>query len=200
VRAQQLPAHPVDAARALLGAHLIANGVEVRIAETEAYGGVGEDPASHAHRGQTARNASMFGPAGLCYIYFTYGMHYCANVVVGETGVAGAVLLRAGEVVGGVDIARGRRGSQVRDRDLARGPARLCVALGIERVDDGADLLSGEGIRLVEGQPVAAERIASGPRVGVRHAAQRQWRFWLSGDPHVSQYRAAAPLGGGSGS
>jgi DNA-3-methyladenine glycosylase len=200
VSAAQLPADPVNAARALLGAHLTANGVEIRIVETEAYGGVGEDPASHAHRGQTARNASMFGPAGLLYIYFTYGMHHCANVVVGAPGSAGAVLLRAGEVVAGADRARSRRGPRASDWELARGPARLCLALGIDLSNDGTNLLSDAGVRLVMREPLAANLMGVGPRVGVRQAADRPWRFWIAGDPHVSQYRPAARRGEGSSS
>ena len=145
-----------------------------------------DDPGSHAHNGMTPRNAVMFGPAGHLYVYFTYGMHFCCNVVVGDEGTAAAVLLRAGEIVEGVELARARRGSS--DRDLARGPARLCQALGLDRAHDGADLAQGP-VTLAPGEPVTAVR--TGPRVGLRLAADRPWRFWIDGDPTVSAYRPA---------
>jgi DNA-3-methyladenine glycosylase len=126
----------------------------------------------------------MWGEAGHAYVYFVYGMHFCANLVTGPEGDPGAVLLRAGEVVTGHDVARERRGASS-DRDLARGPARLCRALGID--------LSHNGTRpdLVAGEPVA--EVSTGPRVGLRHAADRPWRFWITDDPTVSTYRPAAP-------
>jgi len=184
-----LLAGPVlEVAPRLLGAELRHGEVAVRLTEVEAYDGA-DDPGSHAYRGRTARNTVMFGPAGHLYVYFTYGMHHCCNVVTGTEGVAGAVLLRAGEVVDGLELARARRGS--RDRDLARGPARLCRALGIDRAHDGADL-GTPPLTLRPGAPVASyER---GPRVGLRGAADRPWRFWLPGEPSVSSYRPAAPL------
>ncbi|RIJ53564.1 DNA-3-methyladenine glycosylase, partial [Clavibacter phaseoli] len=134
----------VEVAPALLGALLSRDSeegrVSVRLTEVEAYRGVGEDPGSHAFRGRRARNATMFGPPGRLYAYFTYGMHTCANVVCGPEGTSAGVLLRAGEIVEGIDLARSRRGAAVRDRDLARGPARLAVALGVPLSDDGAPL------------------------------------------------------------
>src|SRR6185437_14611330 len=136
-----LLAGPVDrAARGLLGCLLTAGGVTVRLTEVEAYAGTGDDPASHAHRGRTRRNAIMFGPAGYTYVYFTYGMHWCMNVVCGVEGAASAVLLRAGSIVDGVEVARQRRPAARRDADLARGPARLCSALGIDGSNYGAYL------------------------------------------------------------
>ncbi|MER7275888.1 DNA-3-methyladenine glycosylase [Dactylosporangium sp. NPDC000244] len=183
-------AGPVEqAARALLGCRLTAGGVTVRLTEVEAYSGTGEDPASHAHRGRTPRNAIMFGPAGYAYVYFTYGMHYCMNVVTGTEGTASAVLLRAGEVVAGVDAARGRRPAARTDADLARGPARLCSALAIGRDFYGTYLLDGP--LSAPAAPVGA--ISAGPRVGVTGAHDVPWRFWLTGDPTVSEYRRHVP-------
>ncbi|GIF71377.1 putative 3-methyladenine DNA glycosylase [Asanoa siamensis] len=185
-------AGPVDvAARSLLGCVLTAGGVSVRLTEVEAYAGTGEDPASHAHRGRTERNAIMFGPAGFSYVYFTYGMHWCMNVVTGTPGIASAVLLRAGEVVSGLDAARARRPAVKRDLDLARGPARLCSALGIDRSGYGLDLLSPSSpVRLTWGTTSPpADAISAGPRVGVTGAHDLEWRFWITGDPTVSTYR-----------
>ena len=187
---------PADrAARALLGCALSAGGVTVRLTEVEAYAGTGADPASHAHRGRTARNAVMFGPAGFAYVYFTYGMHWCMNVVTGPEGTASAVLLRAGEVVSGLDVARARRPAIRRDVDLARGPARLCATLGIDRDTYGVDLLDDAGpVRLAPpAQPVARAAVATGPRVGVTGALDLPWRFWIAGDPTVSAYRRHVP-------
>jgi DNA-3-methyladenine glycosylase len=186
-----LPTDPVGAARRLLGGRLTVDAVTVRIVETEAYGGVGEDPGSHAYAGRTPRNATMFGPPGRLYVYFTYGMHHCVNVVVGAEGSASAVLLRAAEVVEGHAVVRDRRGTAVSERDWARGPARLCCALALSRADDGRDLMTDPSLRLDLGPAQPEEVIASGPRVGLRQAADRPWRFWLVGDPHVSPYRAA---------
>ena len=176
----------------LLGAvltHRTSDGtVAVRLTEVEAYDGP-NDPGSHAHNGRTRRNQVMFGPPGHLYVYFTYGMHHCANVVCGPEGIASAVLLRAGEVVDGVELARSRRGSSP-DRDLARGPARLCQALGLDLTHNGLDLTTGS---LVLQAPVEASDISTGPRVGLRQAPDRPWRFWLTGEPTVSRYVAAKP-------
>lgn len=174
---------PLEVAPRLLNAVLRHGGVGVRITEVEAYAGAA-DPGSHAFRGQTARNSVMFGPPGRLYVYFTYGMHHCVNLVTGADGDPGAVLIRAGEVVEGIDVARERRGSSS-DRDLARGPARLCQALGLTLSDNGipADLEPGP----------RAQRVETGPRVGLRHAADLPWRFWISGEPTVSRYVAAKP-------
>ncbi|QIX27540.1 DNA-3-methyladenine glycosylase [Nocardioides sp. JQ2195] len=181
---------PLEVAPLLLGAVLRHGDVALRITEVEAYDGA-HDPGSHAYRGRTRRNEVMFGPAGHLYCYFTYGMHVCCNVVCREDGTAGAVLLRAGEVVEGIGTARSRRpGSS--DRDLARGPARLCRAMGIALDADGTDLSTGP-ITLRLDDPVAPEAISSGPRVGLRAAPDWPWRFWLTGDPTVSTYRPHKP-------
>lgn len=181
----------VPAARGLLGCRVHAGGVTVRLTELEAYAGLGTDPASHAHRGRTPRNAVMFGPPGHLYVYFTYGMHWCANVVCGPEGEASAVLLRAGEVVGGLAAARARRGAARSDRELARGPARLTQALGIDRAANGGYLLDGSGpVRLAPpAVDVDSARIRSGPRVGVAGGHDTPWRFWLADEPTVSAYR-----------
>ena len=176
-----------EVAPLLLNAVLRHGEVAVRLTEVEAYAGPA-DPGSHAFRGQTARNEVMFGPPGHLYCYFTYGMHVCANAVAGPVGTPGGILLRAGEVVDGVELARSRRpGSS--DRDLARGPARLCRALAIELSHDGTDLRTGE-ITLEPGVP--PDRWEAGPRVGLRGAPDRPWRFWTHGERSVSAYRPAA--------
>ncbi|MEU5526644.1 DNA-3-methyladenine glycosylase [Micromonospora chersina] len=184
----------VPAARGLLGCRLGGHGVTVRITEVEAYAGTAGDPASHAHRGRTPRNAVMFGPAGHAYVYFTYGMHWCVNVVTGPDGEAAAVLLRAGEVVDGLDVARERRPAVRKDVDLARGPARLCAALGIDRSVYGVDLLGDGPVRLRPPLvPVPEAAVTAGPRVGVTGAHDVPWRFWIAGDPTVSAYRRHVP-------
>jgi DNA-3-methyladenine glycosylase len=186
-----LLAGPVlDVAPRLLGAtlrHVTDEGtVAVRLSEVEAYDGA-DDPGSHAYNGETPRNTVMFGPAGRLYVYFTYGMHHCCNVVVGPEGRSSAVLVRAGEVVEGLDVAQRRRPRST-VRDLARGPARLCEALGIDLSHTGTDLSHGP-LTLTMGQPPDDPR--TGPRVGLRLAADRPWRFWIDGDPTVSTYRPA---------
>jgi DNA-3-methyladenine glycosylase len=143
----------------------------------------------------------MYGPAGHLYLYFTYGMHWCANIVCGRPGVATAVLLRAGEVVSGAEVARGRRPAATSDRDLARGPARLASALGLGRDDNGADVTVTPGgagastYRVLRGAGPVPAAVRAGPRVGVSgaggDAAAFPWRFWLDGDPSVSAYRPA---------
>ena len=177
----------LDVAPRLLGAVLQHADVACRITEVEAYDGAG-DPGSHAFRGRTARTAVMFGPPGHLYVYFTYGMHYCCNVVCGPEGSASAVLLRAGEVVVGLDQARSRR-TPVKDRDLARGPANLCQALAIGADQNGHDL-TAPPLTLTPADEAATD-VRTGPRVGLRLAADRPWRFWLPGEPSVSAYRPA---------
>jgi DNA-3-methyladenine glycosylase len=184
---------PVDeVARDLLGCWVVTDRpdgrVAVRLTEVEAYSGEGSDPASHAHRGPTPRAAIMFGPPGRLYVYFSYGMHWCANVVVGPDGRGSAVLLRAGDVVVGEEPARGRRPAARLARDLARGPARLTQALAIGPDDKAADLLSpGSAVRVHRGDPPAA--ISAGPRVGISQATELPWRFWETGAPSVSAFR-----------
>jgi DNA-3-methyladenine glycosylase len=203
-------------------AHQTAAGlVGVELTEVEAYAGE-SDPASHAYRGQTPRTAVMFGPPGHAYVYFTYGMHFCVNVVCRPAGSASAVLLRAGRVVAGEQPARlarvprpARRAAAdglpgpaapapqaaaasaraVPFRDLARGPARLCQALGITRVLDGADLGDpASPLRLYapspSHRPPWPRSVSAGPRVGISTATEVPWRFWVTDDPTVSPYRA----------
>ena len=160
----------------------------VRLTEVEAY--LGEvDPGSHAFRGVTPRTRTMFGEPGRFYVYFSYGMHVCANVVCSPPGVASAVLLRAGEVVDGLELARSRRPTSRVDADLAQGPARLTKALGIELGDDAAPLDAAPfALRL----PGETSPFVAGPRVGVSGAGGTDafpLRFWISGDPTVSAYR-----------
>jgi len=212
--------------------------VAVALTEVEAYEGLA-DPASHAYRGRTGRNAVMFGEPGHAYVYFTYGMHFCVNLVCRPEGTASAVLLRAGRVIEGIPLAATRRAagcnggghraggprrssgpgpggpdgsgdsgrpagmgapgvvSPAVQRELARGPARLCQALGIDRGQDGADVCDpGSPLRIRPapqagpGKPVPD--VSRGPRVGISAAADRPWRFWLTGDPTVSAYRPYA--------
>ena len=183
----------LDVALGLLGCLIETDEVAVRLTEVEGYSGLGLDPASHAHRGPTPRTQVMFGPAGHAYVYFSYGMHWCLNVVTGPEGEAAAVLVRAGQVVRGLELARVRRPAARSDVDLARGPARLCAALGIDGTSSGLDLLeSSSAVRLVAADltpPMSLVR--SGHRVGVSEAATRPWRFWLDGEPSVSQYRTS---------
>ncbi|MGN9787636.1 DNA-3-methyladenine glycosylase [Nonomuraea sp. ZG12] len=220
------PSHEV--APELLGRVLVHGTVDglvaVRLTEVEAYGGAGEDPAAHTYRGRTPRNAVMFGPPGHLYVYFTYGMHFCANVVCLPEGHGSGVLMRAGEVIAGGSVARARRsgGKALADRDLARGPARLAVALGLLREHNGLDAIwegspqalggsldgspaDGHGrsraltglpvgsVVLLEGHPPEPGAIRSGPRTGVSTAKDVPWRFWVEGDPTVSPYKVHAP-------
>jgi DNA-3-methyladenine glycosylase len=164
--------------------------VSVRLTEVEAYAGP-LDPASHAYRGPTKRNAVMFGPPGHSYVYFTYGMHFCMNLVCLGEDTPAAVLLRAGEIVEGRALAMERR-PRSSLRDLARGPARLCEALGIGREQYGLDVCDPSSpLRVLSGSPAPAFR--TGPRTGVTSAKDVPWRFWIDGDPSVSAYRVHAP-------
>src|SRR5690606_2165165 len=154
--------------------------------EVEAYCGA-EDPAAHTYRGKTARNATMFGEAGHMYVYFTYGMHFCANAVCGDVGEGVGVLLRALEPVAGIEAMRAARPKARRDRDLASGPGRLAQALGIDRGFDGADLVAGDhGVRIAsDGMPPPAEPVA-GPRIGISQGREHPWRWHVPGHKHVS--------------
>lgn len=190
---EELAVEPVDLAHLLLGAVIETSTpegvVSARLVEVEAYRGE-DDPASHCYRGKTARNEVMWGPAGHLYVYFVYGMHFCANVVGREDGEAGAVLLRAAEITDGAALARVRRKAARRDTELARGPARLTSALGIGPQHNGADLVDPSSpVRLLTGEEIAPERIRSGPRVGVAAGHDTPWRFWIEGAPAVSAYR-----------
>jgi DNA-3-methyladenine glycosylase len=185
---------PVDVvARSLLGCWVVTDRpvgrVALRLTEVEAYSGDGMDPAAHSHRGPTPRAAIMFGPPGRLYVYFSYGVHWCANVVVGPEGRGQAVLLRAGEVVVGEDLARSRRPAARVARDLARGPARLTQALAIGPDDLDTDLLSpASTVRLHRGPAPSA--VSIGPRVGISQATDLPWRFWETDAPSVSVFRA----------
>ena len=187
-----------ETAQILLGWRLSANGVTVRLTEVEAYSGLGADPASHAHRGPTNRNAVMFGPAGFLYVYQIYGMHFCANIVCGPEGQAAAVLLRAGAVIDGLELARQRRPAARADRDLAAGPAKLMQVLALNRSANGTSLVDGTGPATLAPplDAVKPDEIAAGPRVGVTSAHDVPWRFWIAGDPTVSAYRRHVPRPG----
>ena len=184
---------PGEVARDLLGCTVSHAGVTVRLTEVEAYAGE-RDPGSHAYRGRTPRVEVMYGPPGRLYVYFTYGMHYCVNLSCLPDGTAAAVLLRAGEVVEGVDLARTRRPG-ARDRDLARGPARLTRALALGPEQRGLDTCAPGAPLVVRapGAPVDPARVVTGPRVGVSgpggDGTAYPWRFHLEGEASVSPYR-----------
>ncbi|WP_412475558.1 DNA-3-methyladenine glycosylase [Gordonia sp. LUNF6] len=177
------------AARSLLNRVLVGHGVSVRITEVEAYNGP-DDPASHAFT-RTPRSEIMYGPPNRLYVYQIH-THHCANVVTSPEGQGSAVLIRAGAVIDGVQAARDRRGG-VADHLLARGPGNLTRALGITKADLDTDLLDPVGVHLLPADPAsdptAGGHVIAGPRVGVRLAADRPWRFWIDGEPSVSAYR-----------
>jgi DNA-3-methyladenine glycosylase len=154
-----------------------------RIVECEAYRE--DDPASHSHRGRTARNGVMFGPPGHLYVYFTYGMHFCMNVVTEEVGTGSAVLLRAAEPLSGLEAMAAARGVD-EPRRLCSGPARLTQAFGVTREQDGVDLTRGGGLFVSAGDPVGAAAVWVGPRIGIRQATERPWRFFIRDSPFVS--------------
>jgi DNA-3-methyladenine glycosylase len=164
-----------------------------RIVEVEAYCGA-EDPAAHSFRGPTPRTATMFGDGGHLYVYFSYGMHWCANVVCGRSGEGWAVLLRAIEPVAGIGLMREARGRPERDRDIGRGPARLAQAFGIDRRFDGADLVAGtRGLRLVDDGTPPPDDPAVGPRIGISRAVAQPWRWHVRDNPNVSAARPRPP-------
>jgi DNA-3-methyladenine glycosylase len=198
VRSRVLPrsfyARPApEVARDLLGAHVESETpdgvVRVRLVETEAYAGE-FDPASHAWRGPTPRTRVMYGPPGHAYVYFSYGMHWALNVVCGAEGTASAVLLRAGEVVAGLDLARSRRRPGTPDARLSSGPANLAACLGLDGSWDGRTVTAARGpLRLRSAEPVADAHVRAGPRVGISRAVDTPWRFVVWPDVHVSRPR-----------
>jgi DNA-3-methyladenine glycosylase len=179
---------PRTVAKALLNKVLVHGERSGRIVEVEAYCGAA-DPGSHAFRGMTPRNATMFGPPGGLYVYFTYGMHWCANAVCGDEGEGVAVLLRALAPLDGVELMRAARGAAVRrDRDLASGPAKLCQALGIDGTFNGADLVSGDrGVTIVDDGVRPPRRPANSVRIGLTAGAEHPWRWYVAGDPNLSR-------------
>jgi DNA-3-methyladenine glycosylase len=209
IRRDDLAVDVPDAAVRLLGCTVEADTpdgtVAVRLVEVEAYRGA-DDPASHSFRGRTARNAVMFGQPGHLYVYFVYGMHFCANVSCLPDGEAGAVLLRAGELISDPAAAFARRPTARRAAELARGPARLAALLGLDRTHNGLDVTDPRSpVRVLAAPPVDPASIRTGPRVGVAAGHHTPWRFWLAGSPAVSQYRpgrgaGTAPETGGGGS
>ncbi|MBF6239803.1 DNA-3-methyladenine glycosylase [Nocardia otitidiscaviarum] len=195
VSAAELAVEPLSAARRLLGATLWSGPVALRLVEVEAYGsdpsGPWPDPAAHSYPGPTPRNTIMFGPAGMLYVYLSYGMHTCVNVTTGPDGTASAVLLRAGEITAGYEQARARRLAARTDAALARGPGNLGSALGISLDDYGTPLFDpASPIRLELGPELTDPSVLGvGPRVGVSVAADQPWRLWLRDSPAVSAYR-----------
>ena len=179
---------------------LLAHGEAVgRIVEVEAYAG-SEDPASHAYRGETPRTAVMFGPAGHLYVYFTYGMHWCANVVCGDAGTASAVLIRAVAPVEGLDLMRSRRLAARRDRDLTNGPAKVCQALGIDGDHNGADLVTGDvGVHLLDDDTPPPADPGVSTRIGISVGTEHEWRWSVPDDPYVSSARGSRPRDPGAG-
>ncbi|MDQ1180562.1 DNA-3-methyladenine glycosylase [Rhodococcus sp. SORGH_AS_0301] len=184
-------ATPVDAATRLLGASLTCAGVTLRIVEVEAYGGdpggPWPDPAAHSFRGPTPRNSVMFGPPGRLYVYLSYGMHLCANIVCGPDGTAGAVLIRAGEVVDGLAVARTRR-PRAPEFGIARGPGNVGSVLALSLAHNGVRVFAESAEVSVTLSDETASPVQSGPRVGVSTAPDRPWRFWIP-SVAVSAYR-----------
>ncbi len=192
VRARRLPRatyrhDALDLGPALLGKVLVSGRRRGRIVEVEAYRS-SDDPASHAFRGPTARNATMFGPPGHLYVYFTYGLHWCANVVCGPEGQGQAVLLRALHPLAGLEDMRAARPAARTDRDLCRGPARLTRAFGLDGTHDGLDLTRAEqGVTILDDGWEAGGAPVQTVRVGITRAVERPWRWYLADDPHVSR-------------
>ncbi|HUV04592.1 MAG TPA: DNA-3-methyladenine glycosylase [Armatimonadota bacterium] len=176
----------VEVARQLLGKALVHHTdggvVAGRIVETEAY--LRDDPACHASRGITRRNAVMFGQPGHAYIYFTYGMYFCFNAVTAPEGIGEAVLVRAAEPLEGIEIMTRNRGT-VKLTNLASGPGKLCRAFALDRRHNGLDLTDGDLVIVDDGWRPG--KIVTASRVGIRHAADKPWRFYIAGNPHVSR-------------
>jgi DNA-3-methyladenine glycosylase len=192
VRRADLGPGPLAVAPWLLNKLLVRGGRAGRIVEVEAYHGA-NDAASHAFRGRTPRTAVMFGPPGFLYVYFTYGMHWCANVVCGPDGEAAATLIRALEPLHGLEEMHAARPGARRDRDLCNGPAKLCQALGITGADTGTDLLApaardgaGKTVRLLADGTPPPKRPRRGTRIGIREATDKRWRFWVPDNAFVS--------------
>ena len=184
---------PREVAPELLNKVLVRGGRSGRIVEVEAYVGT-EDPGSHAYRGRTRRNATMFGPPGLLYVYFSYGVHWCANAVCGEDGQGVAVLLRALAPLSGLEEMRAARPRARRDRDLCNGPGKLCQALGVTGEDDGADLVTGDRqVVIVDDAVPPPGAPAVTTRVGLSAGADAPWRWYVPGQPHVSRARPSTP-------
>ncbi len=184
----------LDVAPELLGKVLVHDGpedvrVSARLVEVEAYLGT-DDPGSHAYRGPTPRNEVMFGAAGHLYVYLSYGIHFCMNVVCGELGTATAVLLRAGAPVDGIEVMRARRPAVRRDRDLCAGPGRLTQAFGLDRAANGIDLIGGD-LRIVDDgvPPPDAPGVSDRIGLGAGKGDDRPWRWYVPGDPNVSPAR-----------
>lgn len=170
---------PDAVAMDLLNKVFVSGHCRGRIVEVEAYDG-SSDPASHAFRGSTPRNRTMFGPPGHLYVYFTYGMHFCCNVVCREDSEPAAVLLRSVQPLSGIETMKTRRGPIRSERDLTAGPARLCQALGVDRAHDGLDLVERELNVSVEDDGVCPpSNPGKGSRVGTRVGLERMWRFWV---------------------
>jgi DNA-3-methyladenine glycosylase len=196
LRRADLAGDPVAVAPWLLNKLLVRGERAGRIVEVEAYRGTA-DAASHAYRGPTPRTEVMFGPPGHLYVYFTYGMHWCANVVCGPDTVAGAVLIRALAPLSGLPAMRKVRPAARRDRDLCNGPAKLCQALGITGADNGVDLVASprrgsapaapDAVRLLDDGTSPPTRPGRGPRVGISVATEQRWRWWVAGDECVSR-------------
>jgi DNA-3-methyladenine glycosylase len=194
VQRSDLEDNPVAVAPLLLNKLLVRGERAGRIVEVEAYHGA-NDAASHAYRGQTPRTAVMFGPPGFLYVYFTYGMHWCANVVCGPDGEAAALLIRALAPTAGLEAMHSARPAARRDLDLCSGPAKLCQALGITGSDNGTDLLApatgrrrpGALLRLLDDGTPPPRRPGRGTRIGIKEATEHRWRFWVRGDPNVSR-------------
>jgi len=185
---------PREVAPELLNKILVHGGRAGRIVEAEAYCGA-EDPGAHSYRGMTPRNQVMFGPPGHLYVYFTYGMHWCANAVCGQEGVGVAVLLRALAPLAGLDDMRAVRPAARRDRDLCSGPAKLCQALGLDRSFDGADLVAGDrGVTILDDGTPPPDQPGQGLRIGLSAGAEHPWRWWVRRDPNVSRGEPRSPV------